>query len=176
MRLIRTLLLLLMAISPFLAISAMALFLATAVLAQDRDTTVGLGTWWVVIEPYVVTVISSVVLAIIGWFTAIVQQYLGIKIEEKHRLALHSALMSGVAAALTKFRITASAARLDVGSKVIAEAILWAERSVPDAIKHLGLNKPGGEDKMAELAAAKLSLLAEAPSGTAQPSADKPNA
>lgn len=53
----------------------------------------------------------------------------GIEIEAKHREALHSALMSGIRAALSKGLS---------GQEAVAAAIAYAQDSVPDAMERLG--------------------------------------
>lgn len=74
----------------------------------------------------------------------------GIEIQAKHRDALHSALMTGVNAALGK-GITGNAA--------VSAAIDYARQSVPDAIKNL---KPTA-NVLSQLAKAKLEEVTKLP-------------
>ncbi len=74
---------------------------------------------------------------------------LGLDIEKRHQDALHSALMSGVRAALQ---------RGSVGEAIVAEAVRYAQSSVPDAIAKLA---PAG-GVLAELARAKIDEIARA--------------
>ncbi len=125
-----------------------------------RDTTVAIAPWWAVVEPFIMPLVSAIVAGLLAWLSTEVKRFLGIKIEAQHREALHSAVMSGVAAALTRMSKSAQDARIEIKADVVRDAILWAERSVPDAIKALGVTP----EDIANLAAAKLSILAEAPS------------
>lgn len=67
----------------------------------------------------------------------------GIQIEAAHRDALHSALMSGIRAALSRGLS---------GTAAVASAVTYAQQSVPDAIKALA---PSAE-VITQIAEAKL--------------------
>jgi hypothetical protein len=136
---------------------------AGAALAQAPNTQVNALGLYEIVAPYVFMLVSAVVVGLLTWITNLVKQWTGIQIQAKHREAIHSAAMTGVAAGLARARVKASEVTFDVKSVVIKEAVDWAYKSVPDALKALGV----GPDKLAELAASKLTLLAEAPAGTA---------
>ena len=141
-------------ITPFAAAYAQAVAVATP------DTTISALPWIKVIEPYLLTAFSVIVTAIIGWVAALIQRSTGITIEQKYRDSLHSALVTGISAGLTKLDARAADVSIDTKSQLITDAIRWAQKSVPDAIKALGASP----DDLAKLAAAKLNLLIEAPS------------
>ncbi len=80
------------------------------------------------ILPLMLQVISAIVGLIIAWAAATAKQRWGIEIEGRHREALHSAIMSGVRAALL--------ARLP-REAVISAALDYTRASVPAALKAL---------------------------------------
>lgn len=83
------------------------------------------------LEPYILELLGVILTAIIAIVAAKIQAYTGLKIEAQHRVALHEALMSGVASALEHGP--------GEGLETLkAHAIAHARESVPDAIKALG--------------------------------------
>ncbi len=83
------------------------------------------------ILPLMLQVISAIVGLIIAWAAATAKQRWGLEIEGSHREALHSAIMSGVRAALL--------ARLP-REAVVSAALDYTRASVPDALKALQPN------------------------------------
>ena len=77
-------------------------------------------------------ILAPILTALIGWAAAAINRKTGIDIEEKHRLALHSAIMTGVRLALAKGM---------TGPSVVTAALDHARLSVPDAINALGAGK-----------------------------------
>ena len=136
--------------------------LPSLALAQ-ADTRLGAEGLYDLISPYIFMLVSAAVVGLLTWLTNIIKQWTGIQIEARHREALHSAMMTGVAAALARGRIKASEVTVDVKSQIVKEAVGWAYRSVPYALNALGASP----EALAELAISKITLLAEAPAGTA---------
>lgn len=97
-----------------------------------------------VFEPAVTEVVSVLALTVITVVAARLRSLAGIQIEEKHQHALHSAIMTGVRAAL-------NGGQVDQGA-LIAAAVAHAEKSVPDALKAL---RPDPQ-ALANIAAAKV--------------------
>lgn len=87
--------------------------------------------FWEAFAPALGMTMGTVLIALSGWGLAILQKYTGVKIEEKHMNALHSALMTGAAAAVAKKSAGASQAALQ------QEVVQHVIKSVPDAIKKL---------------------------------------
>lgn len=80
------------------------------------------------ILPLMLQVISAIVGLIIAWAAATAKQRWGIEIEGRHREALHSAIMSGIRAALLAGMPKQAA---------VASALAHVRVSVPDAIAAL---------------------------------------
>lgn len=76
----------------------------------------------------------------------------GLNIEARNREALHSALMTGVNAALSKVSDLIGGQAIDVRSTAVAETVNYVMGAVPDAIRGLGLS----DARLREMAASKL--------------------
>lgn len=80
------------------------------------------------VMPLALTVIAAILTQIISAAARVAKDRWGIEIEARHREALHSALMSGIQAAL---------GRGLRGQAAIDAAVSYAQRSVPDAMARL---------------------------------------
>ena len=77
-------------------------------------------------------ILAPILTALIAWAAAAINRKTGIDVEEKHRLALHSAIMTGVRLALANGMSKEA---------VVTAALDHARLSVPDAINALGAGK-----------------------------------
>lgn len=106
--------------------------------------------------PIILTALSAILTTVLVRGSGIIKERWGIEIEARHREALHSALMSGIRAALE---------RGDDRTAAITSAINHATRSVPDAISALnpsaGVLQSIAEAKLREVAAQATSLVGE---------------
>jgi hypothetical protein len=97
--------------------------------------------------PIILTALSAILTTVLVRGSAIITERWGIEIEARHREALHSALMSGLRAALE---------RGDDQYDAITSAIEHATKSVPDAITALDPSP----DVLSSIAKAKLREVA----------------
>jgi ABC-type multidrug transport system fused ATPase/permease subunit len=141
-----------------LAIVLTSLSAIVPALAQESTAQVHAGTVWGLVAPYLFTAISAAVVAVLGWLTSLFQRWTGIQIEARHREALHSAAMTGVAAAFNKIGQRADTITLDVRTALVKEGVEWMLKSVPDALKYFDLSP----QTLATLVEAKLNLLLQA--------------
>lgn len=88
-------------------------------------------------------VLSLLLTAIIGVAARQFTAYTGIKIEKRHREALHEALMTGAKSAVIH-------RPGEAWGTLTAHAIAHARESVPDAVKALVPGKEGALDRIAE--------------------------
>jgi len=95
------------------------------------------------VAPQLLTAVGALLAVLIGWAADTARRRWGIQIEQAHREALHSAIMTGVKLALQRGMSGPQAAELAVG---------YARASVPDAIAALGAR----DDVLANLARAKI--------------------
>lgn len=93
--------------------------------------------------PQLMQIVGIVLMGIIGWAATAAKAKWGIDIEAKNRIALHSALMTGVMAALGRGATTQEA---------VEAALDYVIKSVPDALTAL---KPP-QDVLRDLATAKV--------------------
>lgn len=86
-------------------------------------------TIWTAAQPHIIELLGVLLTLLIGIATQALRRWTGIEIEARHREALHSAIMSGVEAAMAH-------GAGDVQT-VKRAAIEHANASVPDAIRAL---------------------------------------
>lgn len=101
-------------------------------------------------EPYALEIVGLGLSAVISWAAVRFTKKTGLDIEQRHRDALHTALMTAARLALAK-QLTGAAA--------IELALDYAKRSVPDAIRKL--NPP--QAVIENLAKAKLEQVKAEP-------------
>lgn len=102
--------------------------------------------------PTILTAIGAVLSYVLARAAAVAQARWGIEIEATHREALHSALMTGIQAALTRGM---------TGPAAVQAALDYVAHSVPDALAALDPS----HDVLTSLATAKLAA-ASGPAGT----------
>ncbi|MFD1914131.1 hypothetical protein [Halodurantibacterium flavum] len=108
------------------------------------------SSFWVALLPHLMELIGALATMVLVWLTAEIRRRWGIEIEARHREALHSALMTGIRAAL--FRGL-------TGPDVVQAAIEYAGESVPDALRRL---RPAPH-VLNDLTSAKLRELLDGP-------------
>lgn len=101
---------------------------------------------WEALAPSVLTAVASLLGLLLTYATWKVERWTGLKIEAQHRQALHSAIMSGVQSAMD--------GTLD-RDQIVAQAVAYARRSVPDAVGYL-LGRADDGGILMRLAEAKL--------------------
>lgn len=127
---------------PALLRLAAFLFVAGLILAGPafaEDGRVALGPVSVFVQPYLSVLAEVAITALLGFLATRLSAWTGITIEASHREALHSAAMTGVNLALSRLDVSMSGVSVDVRSAVVADAVAWVLRSVPDALKHLNV-------------------------------------
>lgn len=83
------------------------------------------------LQPVIIEAVSVIVGAAILWLANMVRQKTGLEIEARHRAAMHSAIMSGVRAALKD--------GVPAGRDVLIDRVVaYVRESVPDALRRLG--------------------------------------
>jgi hypothetical protein len=134
--------------------AALAL-LAVPAMAQE-STQVAVGGLYATIRPYLADLIGLAAVAVIGVLAKLIKDKFGIDIEARHREALHSAAVSGINVALSKLDDKAGSITIDVKNKLIADALNYAIKAAPDAIKHFGLDAQ--RDKLKAIIESKLQI------------------
>jgi hypothetical protein len=133
--------------------------------ALAQDTTVSAQPLVAILRPWVEIIVGAAVTAFLAFVAPFISRFLGAKTAEKIQKDLHSAAMTGVTNALNYVDGKAAELTIDVRNRIIADAIRYMTSSVPDALKHFGIDPSteAGRQRLVELASSKLSILAEAP-------------
>lgn len=129
--------------------------IAVALAQEAAGTRIDLAPAALGLLGYVSAAIGAVLATGLSVLGARLYSWTGINIEARHREALHSAIMTGVNAGLSKVVDLIGGRAIDVRSTAIAEALRYVGASVPDAIRFFGLS----EDRLADMIAAKLSQI-----------------
>lgn len=100
--------------------------------------------WNLAIQQVFLPIVGTVLTGAITWGAAALQKRTNIQLQQKDMDALHSAVMTGVTAALVRKGITpgglASGAPIsptDVAARISSDVIMHVSRSVPQALKRL---------------------------------------
>ncbi len=155
----------------FLAVPVLAIGLApAAALAQDLASGAALAEPTLVQQLIIAIMpaVGLVITAVLTWAAAELHKRTGITIEARHRDALQSALMNGILFALQRAGWAPGSA---ITPTIMATARSYVESSVPDALKHFGIDTRDrlGIDQLDRLLTPKLPL----PAGTIMPNGDK---
>lgn len=134
-----------------------AVSIVTPALAQTASST-EISLWGLVdpIRPLLTELLSILIAALVGFLTVKLNKWLGLNIEAKHREALQLALKNGALAGLSKVQSMSANSTIDVKSEIIAQALVYASKSAPDAIAHFGLTP----QRLREMIEAKLPAIA----------------
>lgn len=159
------------------ALACSLLFAVSPALAA-MDTIITGTDFWTLIQPFVVDVGVAVLTVLGGWLFAMIKRKFGLDIDAKNRDALHSAAVTGINLALAKLGTKLQGTSVDVHSAVIASAIQWVEKSVPDALSHFGVTPATLDDlvvsKLTQVLGSDGTATAPAASASAASASGKP--
>ena len=133
---------------------SLALLLAVTPAAAATVDASPLIEW---VRPWLDALAASVITAVVSLAGVWARRWFGLEAEARMREALHSGLTTGAAAAIGNLTDFASRrlSRIEIENELIALAVSYVLRSVPDAVKFFGLTEP----RLAEMARAKLIQL-----------------
>lgn len=87
------------------------------------------------IQPYIIEIFSGLAALIISVVSAKINKYVGLKIEQQHRDALHQAIMTAVEGAVAyKHENSLTVPIHDIAKNKVR---MYVRQSVPDAVKAL---------------------------------------
>lgn len=138
----------------FVSAAALICYAVAPVLAQTTTAPTEVGLWSLFdpIRPLLTEFLSILIAALVGFLTVKLNKWLGLNIEAKHRDALQLALKNGALAGIAKVQSLSADARIDVRSEIVAQAIVYASKSAPDAIKFFGITP----ERLREMVEAKV--------------------
>lgn len=122
--------------------------------AFAQETTVAVGGFYALAQPYLVTIAGVIAAAIVGWIAELVRRKFNLDIEARHREALQTALTNGAGLLIARGGDALAGKKIDVKNPVAAAAINYVLAGAPDAIKYFGLTP----DAVGEKLAAKLGV------------------
>lgn len=132
---------------------------AQAVTATPPDTIVNVGD---LVSPWLQLIFAAasvVIPAAALWAAAELRRRTGVTIETAHREAFQTALTNAAGLLLAKAGDAAKNLSFDARNPAIKEAVLYVNKSAPDALAYFGLSP----DQIAEKIAAKLGAMTAAP-------------
>lgn len=139
------------------AVLALMIITTVAAFAQDAtpDTIINLGD---IVSPWlqlIFTAASVIIPAAALWAAAELRRRTGITIEASHRDAFQTALTNAAGLLLAKAGDAANGIKIDARNPAIKEAVLYVNKSAPDALAYFGLSP----DQIAEKIAAKIGTM-----------------
>lgn len=138
----------------FIAMTVSALLLVPA-LALAQDSTINLGE---LVSPWLELLLGffAVIIPALGaWAAAEIRRRTGIALELAHMQTFQQALLNGAGLLVTKATQMADNVTIDARHPAIRDAILYVNKSAPDAIAYFGLTP----EQIAEKLVAKLGLI-----------------
>lgn len=132
--------------------AAFFVFVPASAFAQSE---IAAESIYAIVQPYLLVIVSVMATAIVGWLAELLRRKFSLDIEASHREALQTALTNGAGLLLGKLGGALAGRKLDLKSIVLAEAVNYVLRSVPDAVRHFGVTP----EAIAEKLEAKLSQM-----------------
>lgn len=145
----------------FLAFAG-AMMLALAAPAFAQTTTIEGASIFGALKPYITELVGIFVAGVLGYLATLVKAKFGLDIEAKHREALQTALTNAAGLLIAKGDGLAAGINFDVKNPIVAEAVNYALKGAPDAMKYFGLTP----ERVRDMLAAKVGVvIAVAPNG-----------
>lgn len=145
----------------FLALAG-AMLLALAAPAFAQTTTIEGASIFGALKPYLVELTGILVAGVLGYLATLVKKKFGLDIEAKHREALQTALTNAAGLLIARGDGLAAGVNFDVKNPLVAEAINYALKGAPDAMKYFGLTP----ERVRDMLAAKVGVvIAASPNG-----------
>lgn len=122
-----------------LGLAAIACLFAGSALAQSATVTT-YGDLWTSIQPTLLTILAALATGIIGFVAQATHQKAIVDLEAGHRDAIHTAIQTGLGLALSRFGEFLTSKPVDTKNSIINTVIAYVAKSVPDALKHFGMD------------------------------------
>jgi hypothetical protein len=130
---------------------------ATIALAQSTTSpnAVAIGGAFSAVQSWILTVVGALASAAIAWVSKMLNDRLGISVDDSLRNALQTATTNAAGLVLNGIGNQLQGRKLDVG-EVGNNIVQYVFANVPDAIKHFGLD----QDRIANMILAKVPQIA----------------
>lgn len=123
-----------------------------AIAAEPSGTMFSLSDLIDPFRPYIVEAVTAVVGIVIGRLYMLIERYMRVSVEARHREAFQTAIRNGALAGLAYAQRHAGKVKVDVRSELVAEGLRYVLAAVPDAINYFGVD----EHRISEVIDAKL--------------------
>lgn len=124
-------------------------------MAAGADTSVPLGPWVAMVAPFINAFASALAAALVAVLLAYINKLLGLSVDQKSRDALAAAAQTAAGNVLARLEGDLSQKSFTIENAVVREAVLWVQRSAPDAIKRFNLHP----DDLAKIVVGKIGAL-----------------
>ena len=126
-------------------VAAFFVLISVPAFAQTEVPVEGLYN---VLQPYLLTVVSVIATAIVGWLAELLRRKFNLDIDAAHREALQTALANGAGLLIGRAGNAVAGKKLDLKSAMLAEAVNYVLQAVPDAIRHFGITPEAVAEKL----------------------------
>ncbi|SOC47660.1 hypothetical protein SAMN05892877_13214 [Rhizobium subbaraonis] len=124
-----------------------------AIAAEPSGTVFSLSDLIDPFRPYIVEAVTAVIGLVAGRLYMLVERYMRVSVEARHREAFQTAVRNGALAGFAYAQKHAGKVKVDVRSELVAEGLRYVLAAVPDAIRYFGVD----EERVSEAIDAKLS-------------------
>jgi len=119
-----------------------------AVAPAFAQTEIPVESFYGIVQPYLLAVVSVVATAIVGWLAELLRRKFNLDIDAAHRDALQTALANGAGLLIGKAGTAVAGKKLDLKSAALAEAVNYVITAVPDAVRHFGITPEAVAEKL----------------------------
>lgn len=137
---------------------ALALALSAFPALAADDTTVAVLPIYKILEPYLVTLVSVIASALVGWIAIVIKNKFGLDIDAHMRETIQTAATNAAGALVARMEGPIGTISIDVRSKLVKDGVDMVIAKVPDAINHFKLSP----EELAAIVQAKLGILQSA--------------
>lgn len=139
--------------------TALAVALALVALpALASDTSVDALPIYKILEPYLVTLVSVVASALVGWVAIVIKNKFGLDIDAHMRETIQTAATNAAGSLIAKMEGPIGNVSIDVKSQIVKDGVDMVIAKVPDAIAYFKLTP----EELAAIVQAKIGILQSA--------------
>lgn len=132
------------------AMVVMAILLVAA--APARADTINVGAAFGAVEPFINSIVSALIVLLVGWVLWLVKMKLNLSIDDSSRDALQTWLQRQAASLVADGAVRINGLQINVSNSMLATAANLALKEIPDAVARFGLTP----DKLAAMIVDKL--------------------
>lgn len=143
-------------IAQITAVMAVAYLVSGVSAMADASTTIGFGSLWDVIRPYLAETFAAFVAVLMAYLSNMASKYFKVSIDAQQSQRLQNAMLNAAGLLIQRYGPDIANIKLDVKNPVLAMAAQKVMDSIPDVLTHFGIETP---TQVAERIQAKLGQL-----------------